>query len=174
MYLKSSGVNGLIVKYGDLTVRETRGSHNATESCLHWWHKVIETSCITQASSYVKSSPVYTQGLLRINVPLDNTRFRLGITVRCMVITFCPSFDKGTGLFTDFIQQHKNLETAASHWETHRKQSIILLSWCWFFGLMYKISGSKHLKWYGCLFTSSTTKAVHTEIIHSLNTDSLI
>ena len=43
-----------------------------------------------------------------------------------------------------------------------------------YFGPMYIKSGRKHLKRYGCLFTCLTTRAVHIEIAHSLDTDSFI
>lgn len=43
-----------------------------------------------------------------------------------------------------------------------------------YFGPMTVKSGRKHLKRYGCLFTCFTTRAVHIEIAHSLDTDSFI
>ncbi|XP_052778086.1 uncharacterized protein LOC128215439 [Mya arenaria] len=43
-----------------------------------------------------------------------------------------------------------------------------------YFGPMYVKSGRKHLKRYGCLFTCLTTRAVHIEIAHSLDTHSFI
>lgn len=43
-----------------------------------------------------------------------------------------------------------------------------------FYGPMLVKSGRKHLKRYGCLFTCMTTRAVHIEITHSLDTDSFI
>lgn len=43
-----------------------------------------------------------------------------------------------------------------------------------FFGPTYVKSGRRHLKRYGCLFTCLTTRAVHIEITHSLDTDSFV
>ena len=43
-----------------------------------------------------------------------------------------------------------------------------------YFGPLYVKSGRKEMKRYGCLFTCMTTRAVHIEIAHSLDTDSFI
>jgi transposase InsO family protein len=43
-----------------------------------------------------------------------------------------------------------------------------------FFGPMTVRSGRNHLKRYGCLFTCLASRAVHIEIVHSMDTDSFI